>query len=87
MKTKLTLNIDDKIVARAKKVSTRKKISLSSIVENYLEKFSNGDIDKSENKKRESITDRIRKFTRPLNLSDTELEKQKAEYLEAKYGK
>ena len=38
-------------------------------------------------KKRESITDRIRKFTRPLNLSDAELEKQKAEYLEAKYGK
>jgi hypothetical protein len=52
-----------------------------------LEKFSNGDIDKAENKKRESITDRIRKFTRPLNLSDAELEKQKAEYLEAKYGK
>ena len=87
MKTKLTLNIDDKIVARAKKVSTMKKISLSSIVETYLEKFSNGDIDKSKNKKRESITDRIRKLTKPLNLSDTELEKQKAEYLEAKYGK
>jgi hypothetical protein len=39
MKTKLTLNIDDKIVARAKKVSTRKKISLSSIVENYWKNF------------------------------------------------
>ena len=46
MKTKLTLNIDDKIVSRAKKASAKKKVSLSSIVEDYLEKYSSNALPK-----------------------------------------
>ena len=87
MKTKLTLNIDEEVIKNAKKVSARKRRSLSSLVEEYLITFSNGSGNKSMNKKKETITDRIRKFTRPVNLSDAQLKKQKGEYLESKYGK
>ena len=85
MKTKLTLNIDTAVVKRAKKVSAKKRRSLSSFVEEYLTNFSNN-VANEEETKVETITDRIRKFTRPVNLSDAELEKQKAEYFESKYG-
>ncbi len=43
MKTKLTLNVDDKIVARAKRASAKRKVSLSSVVEDYFEKYSRVD--------------------------------------------
>lgn len=44
MKTKLTLNIDDKIVEKAKKFTSRKNISLSSVVEDYLAELSTKNI-------------------------------------------
>jgi predicted transcriptional regulator len=36
MSTKLTLNIDEKVIDRAKKYARRHKVSVSKIVENYL---------------------------------------------------
>jgi hypothetical protein len=39
MKTKLTLDIDDQIVARAKKESAKRKLSLSELVESYLNRL------------------------------------------------
>ena len=39
MKTKLTLNVDDKIVARAKRASAKRNISLSAVVEEFLISF------------------------------------------------
>ncbi len=44
MKTKLTLNIDDKVIEKAKKFTSRKNISLSSVVENYLAELSTKNI-------------------------------------------
>ncbi len=43
MKTKSTLNADDTIVARAKRESAKRNISLSSVVENGLDRFSKND--------------------------------------------
>jgi hypothetical protein len=87
MKTKLTLNVDDKIIARAKRASERRKVSLSSLVEAYLERFSRSDSDKNNEKLSEpSLVERIRKYTSPVELSDEELEKRKEEYLREKYG-
>ena len=86
MKTKLTLNVDNKIVARAKKESAKRNVSLSSVVEEYLDRIS-ADSELKNQKKGETITDRIRKFTHPVNLSDAEIKKMKDEYLESKYGK
>ena len=39
MTTKLTLSLDAKIVAKAKKVAARKRISISKLVSNYFEKM------------------------------------------------
>ena len=44
MKIKLTLNIDDKIIEKAKKFISGKNISLSSVVENYLAQLSTENI-------------------------------------------
>jgi hypothetical protein len=87
MKTKLTLNVDDKIIARAKKASERRRVSLSSVVEEYLDRFSKNDSDKKNEKTSEpSLVERIRKYTSPVEISDEEIEKRKEEYLREKYG-
>jgi len=86
MKTKLTLNIDDKIVARAKKASAKRKVSLSSVVENYLEKYSSKPLPQKRKNTEPSLLDRIRKFTRPVEISDEEIEKLKEKHVREKYG-
>ncbi len=88
MKTKLTLNIDDKVIEKAKKFTSRKNISLSSVVENYLAELSTKNISKQrEVPKKNTITQRIRKLTRPVQISDEQIKKQWAQHLEEKYGK
>ena len=86
MKTKLTLNVDDKIVARAKRASARRKVSLSSVVENYLDRFSKNDSDKKNENSEPSLLERIRKYTHPVEISDEEIEKLKEEHMREKYG-
>lgn len=86
MKTKLTLNIDDKIVARAKRVSAKRKASLSSVVEDYLEKYSRNSLPQKRKINEPSLLERIRKFTHPIEISDEEIEKLKEEHMREKYG-
>ena len=86
MKTKLTLNVDDKIVARAKRASARRKVSLSSVVENYLDRFSKNDSDKKNENSEPSLLERIRKYTHPVEISHEEIEKLKEEHMREKYG-
>ena len=86
MKTKLTLNIDDKIVARAKRASAKRKVSLSSVVENYLEKYSSKPLPQKRKNTEPSLLERIRKFTRPVEISDEEIEKLKEKHVREKYG-
>jgi len=86
MKTKLTLNVDDKIVARAKRASARRKVSLSSVVEDYLDKFSQRSLPEKTENKEPSLLERIRKYTHPVDKTDEELDKQREEYLRKKHG-
>ena len=86
MKTKLTLNIDDKVIARAKRVSAKRKVSLSSMVENYLEKLSKDFLSEKNKNKEPSLLERIRKYTHPVEISDEELEKLKEDHFKEKYG-
>lgn len=86
MKTKLTLNIDDKIVARAKRASARRKVSLSSVVESYLERFSGNSLAEKNEGKEPSLLERIRKYTHPVEISDEEIEKLKEDHFKEKYG-
>jgi len=82
----LTLNIDDKIVARAKRASAKRKVSLSSVVEDYLDKFSQRSLSIKAKSKEPSLLDRIRQYTHPVNKTDEELDKQREEYLRKKHG-
>ncbi len=89
MKTKLTLNVDDKIVARAKKASAKRKVSLSSVVEEYLERYSKSTLPGKNNDCKPSLLDRIRKYTKnakPLSES-YDYKKVWHEHLDEKYGK
>ncbi len=86
MKTKLTLNIDDKIVARAKKISAKKNVSLSSVVEKYLDKFSRNDAQPKGLKPESSLVERIRRYTRHVEISDAEIDKRIEEHMQEKYG-
>jgi hypothetical protein len=85
MKTKLTLNIEDSVVAKAKKISVRKRKSLSALIEEYLDS-----LDAPRNGKkpfRSSITGRIRKLTRKVKLPLQETKKQWRKHLDTKYGR
>jgi len=89
MKTKLTLNIDDKIVSRAKKASAKRKVSLSSVVEDYLEKYSSNTLPKKSKNIQPSLLERIRKYTKhrkPLS-EDYDYKQAWHEHLDEKYGK
>ena len=88
MKTKLTLNVDDKIVARAKKTSAKKNISLSKVVEEYLDKFSKKEMPEKNSKEEPSLLERIRKYTEHINLPDDyDYKKVCHQHLDDKYGK
>lgn len=89
MKTKLTLNVDDEIVARAKRVSAKRKVSLSSVVEQYLERYSESILSKKNNNIAPSLLERIRKYTKnakPLP-EDYDYKKVLHEHLDKKHGK
>ncbi len=88
MKTKLTLNIDDKIIARAKRVSAKKKVSLSSVVEQYLEGFSENALPKKRIEPEPSLLERIRKYTKDAEPLPENYDYKKAfhDHLDEKYG-
>lgn len=88
MKTKLTLNIDDKIVARAKRISAQRKTSLSSLVEEYLDRISKSNSHKNTTKSEPSLLERIRKYTKNAKPLPEDFDYKKAmhEHLDEKYG-
>ncbi|MEO6893641.1 MAG: DUF6364 family protein [Ginsengibacter sp.] len=88
MKTKLTLNIDDKIVARAKRESAKRNVSLSFIVENYLDRFANNHSQKKTKESEPSLLERIRKYTKNAKPLSEDFDYKKAihEHLDEKYG-
>ncbi|MEO8819939.1 MAG: DUF6364 family protein [Ginsengibacter sp.] len=88
MKTKLTLNVDDKIIARAKRESAKRNVSLSFVVENYLDRFSKTDTQKKNQKSEPSLLERIRKYTKNAKPLPEDFDYKKAihEHLDEKYG-
>ena len=87
MKTSLILEIDDKILTRAKEVSAYQNVSLSSVVEEYLEDYTKKERSVTNEVNNEgTLLDRIRKFTHPVEISDDEMIRLKDEYLKEKHG-
>ncbi len=89
MKTKLTLDIDDKIVERAKKASAKRKISLSSFAEESLEKNSKIALSLKNKKAEPSLLERIRKYTKHAKPLPENYDPKKPwhDHLDEKYGK
>lgn len=89
MKTKLTLNVDDKIVARAKTASAKRRISLSSVVEDYLDRYSKSSLPGKAKNSETSLLERIRKYTKHSKPLPENYDYKKAshEHLDEKYGK
>ena len=85
MKTKLTLNIDSDVVKKAKRISSRKRESLSSAVESFLMRYAEKPTSKQPAMK-ESLTERIRKLTRPVKLTDERMKSERDKFLQKKYG-
>ena len=83
MKTKLTLNIDEKVVKKTKILSRKRKTSISAIVEEYLARITSSHPSDAQ---QGSTLEKIRKYTRPIQLSDEEAENRKNKYLSQKHG-
>jgi hypothetical protein len=81
MTTKLTLSLDDKIIAKAKKIAARKKTSISKLVANYFEK-----LPEAENKKQINLDDLGGVLKKGKHLTDEGLDNIKWEHLKKKHG-
>lgn len=81
MDTKLTLKLDQEIIEKAKHYASEKKISLSRIVENYLNSLTsdteNNDI---------QISPFVKSLSSGIEIpADYDYKKDRADYLEQKY--
>jgi post-segregation antitoxin (ccd killing protein) len=76
MTVKLNLTIDKDVVQRSKLFAKRKNVSISKIVQEYLDKA-------TQNEKEESF---VEKYAGKFDLRIVDVKKAKAEYLNKKYG-
>ena len=81
MDTKLTLKLDQEIIEKAKHYASEKKISLSRIVENYLNFLTS---DKENNDIQ--ISPFVKSLSSGIEIpADYDYKKDRADYLEQKY--
>jgi hypothetical protein len=82
MDTKLTLKLDQEVIERAKQYAANNKMSLSYLVENYLNSLTS---DKS-GLKEISISPFVKSLSSPTGLpTDYNYKKERGDYLEQKY--
>lgn len=84
MDTKLTLKLDESVIERAKKYASTKKVSLSRLIENYLDSIT------LEDKNTDfEISPFVKSISTGKNISDNkdwkELRKDYSDYLDKKY--
>jgi len=81
MDTKLTLKLDQEIIERAKLYASQNKLSLSRLIENYLNSLT------SEKSKSElKISPFVKSLTSGVKIpADYNYKKDRADYLEQKY--
>lgn len=78
MNTKLTLNIDDSVIERAKKYAQRRQRSLSKVIQQYLEYVTRNDVEADE------VTDEVAELADTLTVPETD-DELKFQYLKEKY--
>lgn len=80
MNTKLTLNIDQNIIEKAKTYAKEHSVSLSKLIENYLHSLT------TKNTEKAKITPLVKSLTGIISLDDENHKKEYSDYLERKYG-
>ncbi len=81
MDTKLTLKLDQEIIEKAKHYASEKKISLSRIIENYLNSLTS---DKTNNEIQ--ISPFVKSLSSGIKIpADYDYKKDRADYLEQKH--
>ena len=80
MDTKLTLRLDKEIIERAKEYANKNNISLSKIIESYLDAMTKGE--SAENK----ITPLVKSLSGVIKIDkDADIKKDYVAYLSSKY--
>lgn len=80
METKLTLRLNDSVIERAKKYAKSQRISLSKMIEAYLDSLT------KEKEKADSVTPLVESLSGVINLpSDFDYKKEYRNYLFEKY--
>jgi hypothetical protein len=81
MDTKLTLKLDQEIIEKAKQYASEKKISLSRIIENYLNSLTSDKISNDI-----EISPFVKSLSSGISIpADYDYKKDRADYLEQKY--
>jgi len=82
MDTKLTLRLDDGVIERAKIYARNHKISLSKMIESYLDSITK----QSEKKKKITISPLVDSLSGVIDLpADFDYKKEYRDYIEEKY--
>ncbi len=82
METKLTLRLNDRVIKRAKIYARHQKISLSKMIESYLDSLTG----EKENDKKTAITPLVESLSGVINLPpDYDYKKEYADHLIEKY--
>jgi hypothetical protein len=82
MDTKLTLRLNDNVIQRAKVYASNHKISLSKMIESYLDSITK----QKEEDKKTSITPLVESLSGVIELpADFDLKKEYRNYLAEKY--
>ena len=82
METKLTLRLDDHVIERAKEYSKRQRISLSKMIESYLDSLTREDSTEQETE----ITPFIKSLSGVIDLpADFDYKKEYRDYITDKY--
>ena len=82
MEKKLTLRLDDNVIKRAKKYAKRRKISLSKMIEAYLDSLTK----EKDTDEQVEITPLIKSLSGIIDVPDDfDYKKEYREYIEKKY--
>jgi hypothetical protein len=83
MDTKLTLKLNEEIIERAKQYAANKKLSLSRLIENYLNSLTSEKTTETEFQ----ISPFVKTLSSDVGLPQNfDYKKERGDYLEQKYG-
>jgi hypothetical protein len=80
MNTKLTLNIDQNVIEKAKFYAKNNSVSLSKLIENYLLSLTKKDLEKTK------VSPLVESLTGVISLENNDYKKEYSDHLAKKYS-